>query len=83
MQILHEEHRPGRAREIGPETNESVKDLYATLQLDMIAVKGKKEGVRIFTILDDVSRCANGGSVEHHNTFLTYYRAQRWDDALK
>ena len=28
---------------IGPETNESVKDIYATLQLDMIAVKGKKK----------------------------------------
>ena len=28
---------------IGPETYESVKDSYATLKLDMIAVKGKKE----------------------------------------
>ena len=38
---------------IGPETNESVKDLYATLQLDMIAVKGKKEAVTIFTLAGD------------------------------
>ena len=35
---------------IGPETNESVKDSYATLQLDMIAVKGKKEAVTIYTL---------------------------------
>ena len=38
---------------IGPETYESVKDSYATLKLDMIAVKGKKEAVTIFTLLGD------------------------------
>ena len=53
------------------------------LSLDKIAVKGKKEGVRIYTILSDVGLASHGGSAKHHNTFLTLYRAQRWDDALK
>ena len=68
---------------LGQNTVKGIEEAFNFVELDKIAVKGKKEGVRIFTILDDVSRCANGGDVEHHNTFLTYYRAQRWDDALK
>jgi adenylate cyclase len=68
---------------LGQNTVKGIEGVFNFVELDKIAVKGKKEGVRIFTILDDVSRCANGGDVEHHNTFLTYYRAQRWDDALK
>ena len=37
---------------IGPETNESVKDTYATLQLDMIAVKGKKKLLQFLLFLE-------------------------------
>ena len=33
---------------IGQETNDAVKDTFATLQLDMLAVKRKKEAVSIF-----------------------------------
>jgi adenylate cyclase len=37
---------------IGPKTNEYVKTDFFTLPLDCLAVKGKKEGVNIFTVLD-------------------------------
>ena len=37
---------------IGPKTNEYVKEDFFTLPLDCLAVKGKKEGVNIFTVLD-------------------------------
>ena len=36
---------------IGPKTNEYVKTDFFTLPLDCLAVKGKKEGVNIFTVL--------------------------------
>ena len=36
---------------IGPKTNEYVKTDFFTLPLDCLAVKGKKEGVDIFTVL--------------------------------
>ena len=35
--------------------NDAVKDTFATLQLDMLAVKGKKEAVSIFCLLGDPS----------------------------
>ena len=38
---------------IGQETNEAVKNSFATLQLDMLAVKGKKEAVSIYCLLGD------------------------------
>jgi len=43
---------------IGPVTNEHVKDAYFTLPLDCLAVKGKREGVNIFTVLD-ANKAAN------------------------
>ena len=36
---------------IGEETNKVSEHLYATLELDLIAVKGKDEAVRIFTMM--------------------------------
>jgi adenylate cyclase len=68
---------------LGQNTIEGIEDVFNFVELDKIAVKGKKEGVRIYTILSDVGLASHGGSAKHHNTFLTLYRAQRWDDALK
>ena len=39
--------------------------------------------MRIFTILNDTGLASHGGSAEHHNTFLEYYRDRRWGDAIK
>ncbi len=71
---------------IGPETYESVKDSYATLKLDMIAVKGKKEAVTIFTLLGD-STFKNNSEFKNleimHKKILESYFNQKWEDCLK
>ena len=68
---------------IGEGTVKGIEDRFNFVELDKIAVKGKKEGVRIFTVLNDTSLCVNGGTVDHHNTFLSFYRKQYWNRALK
>ena len=69
---------------IGPLTNQQVKDEYFTLELDCIAVKGKTEGVNIYTVLEtDVNSMAEYLSArEHHDLMLDYYREQKWASAL-
>ena len=70
---------------IGPETNESVKETFATLQLDMIAVKGKKEAVTIFTLLGD-SEFKNTTEYKNlesrHKIILENYFSQKWEKCL-
>ena len=68
---------------IGEGTVKDIEHRFNFVELDKIAVKGKKEGVRIFTVLNNTSLCSNGGSVEHHNTFLSFYRKQHWNRAIK
>jgi adenylate cyclase len=65
---------------IGPLTNEYVKDAYFTLPLDCLAVKGKKDGVNIFTVLGENSRVPVGykNARNEHNTMMNAYRAQRF-----
>ncbi len=70
---------------IGQETNEAVKDSYATLQLDMLAVKGKKEAVSIFCLLGDPSFKETNDFKElenKHKKILEYYFNQKWKAAL-
>ena len=68
---------------LGQNTVKGIEEVFNFVELDKIAVKGKKEGVRIYTILNDTGLASHGGSTDHHETFLTCYRAQRWDEALK
>jgi adenylate cyclase len=70
---------------LGPVTAERLGDDYFTLELDCIAVKGKKEGVTIYTVF----RNPNAGSIpewimakEKHNEMLKLYRQQKWDKAV-
>jgi adenylate cyclase len=65
---------------IGPKTAEYVKNSYHVVELDCLAVKGKKEGVNIFTILDN----DNWQSIHamSHKDFLELYRAGNWDQAI-
>ena len=58
---------------IGALTAEQVKDEYDVVELDCIAVKGKKEGVKIFTL-------AKGNQM--HDNFLDYYYRGQWNKAL-
>ena len=70
---------------IGQETNDAVKKSYATLQLDMLAVKGKKEAVSIFCLLGDPNfkETKNFKDLESkHNKILDYYFNQKWAEAL-
>jgi adenylate cyclase len=70
---------------IGAKTNEQVRDEYFTLELDCIAVKGKKEGVNIFTVLEtDAGAMVDYLSTrEHHDLMLQCYREQKWASAIK
>jgi adenylate cyclase len=53
----------------------------ATLELDLIQVKGKTEPIRVFTVLGDPDLAESAGFKaleEHHRAMLENYRAQDW-----
>ena len=58
---------------IGPSTAELVRDEYAVTELDCIAVKGKQQGLKIYTI---------GCETEGHRQFLEFYYSGEWKKAL-
>ena len=69
---------------LGPKTAQLVKDEYFVLELDCIAVKGKKEGVTIYTVLgrnDEVNVAR--ADTQMHEAMLALYRQQKFDQAIK
>ena len=66
---------------LGSRTAELVRDEYPVVELDKIAVKGKKEGVNIFTVLQNSK--FNSQDQEIHDTMLSLYREQKFDSAIK
>jgi adenylate cyclase len=58
---------------LGALTAEQVKDEYPVVELDCIAVKGKKQGVKIYTIASDN---------ELHQHWLDYYYRGQWAKAI-
>jgi adenylate cyclase len=64
---------------LGPETANQVKGAYNVIELDCIAVKGKKEGVKIYTILNDAD-WANSHE-KTHIKFLSLYYEGDWNRA--
>lgn len=71
---------------ISESTEKRVSDIYFTIPLDCIAVKGKKVGVNIFTVFympDESVAVAWNNARDKHNGMLEYYRAQQWDDAIE
>jgi len=70
---------------LGTKTAEYVKDEFFTLELDCIAVKGKKEGVNIHTVLITDAGAMPGYLIarETHNAMLSEYRTQRFDAAIE
>jgi adenylate cyclase len=66
---------------LGSRTAELVRDEYPVVELDKIAVKGKKEGVNIFTVLQNSK--FNLQDQEIHDTMLSLYREQKFDSAIK
>jgi adenylate cyclase len=63
---------------LGPQTAEYVKDTYQVVELDLIAVKGKTEPARIFTVLERKDPAA----VIAHDRFLDAYRSGDWGRAM-
>jgi adenylate cyclase len=68
---------------IGPRTFEHVNNSYLCFELDCIAVKGKKEGVRIYTILEhELGVAEKPKIIAMHHGFLQNYRTQKWEEAI-
>jgi len=65
---------------IGPKTNEYVKTDFFTLPLDCLAVKGKKDGVDIFTVLntEGANKPEWNQAKINHVTMMNAYKAQRF-----
>ena len=57
---------------VGPLTAEQIKDEFQVVELDLIAVKGKTEPVKIFTVLSHM--CDDVKYWSRHSDFLNDYR---------
>jgi len=71
---------------LGSQTAEQIKDEYFVLELDCIAVKGKKLGVNVFTVLPTTDAGATAEWLmarEQHEAMMAAYRAQDWTAATK
>jgi adenylate cyclase len=68
---------------IGPKTNEYVKTEFFTLPLDCLAVKGKKDGVDIFTVLntEGADKPKWNQAKINHVTMMNAYKSQRFSVA--
>ena len=71
---------------LGPVTAERLDGEYFTIELDCIAVKGKKEGVTISTVFYNptAGKIVEWETARHkHNDMLATYRSQDWNKAVK
>jgi len=66
---------------IGPLTKKYIEMSYQCFELDCIAVKGKKEGVKIYTVLENKLRENGFEVIKIHEAFLINYRKQNWEEA--
>jgi adenylate cyclase len=62
---------------IGPKTAEYVREKYQVVELDLIAVKGKTEPVKVYTVLEKFDDKAEFA----HEKFLSAYRLGAWNRA--
>ena len=70
---------------LGPVTAERLGNTYFTVELDCIAVKGKTEGVTIYTVFYNPAEAdakAWNDARDYHNLMLAHYRKQEWDKAI-
>jgi len=71
---------------IGESTYAKVKHDFATLELDLIQVKGKLKAVRIYTVVGDRQMRDSDLFMkleELHQDMLMHYRLENWTDALQ
>jgi adenylate cyclase len=69
---------------LGSETVNQINGAYATLELDLIEVKGKTEAVDIYCLYGDAARAKSPEFLDHkktHDAMLTLFRQQKWDEA--
>ncbi len=68
------------------ENSAALSDMYPLLELDLIKVKGKKQAVRIFTLVGPPELKTQAAYIDlkrEHDAILAAYRAQKWDDAMR
>ena len=72
---------------IGEDTAKEIDDMFAVLELDKIAVKGKTEGVKIFTVLGEHKWWNKNSNyvweTQQHDKMLQLYRQKNFDLAAK
>ena len=70
---------------LGPKTAEQIEDEYFVLELDCIAVKGKTQGVNIFTVLGTKEELSQefDGARGVHELMIDCYRRREWELANK
>jgi len=71
---------------IGEDTYQIAKQNFATIELDLIAVKGKEEAVQIYALLGDEKQKEDASFqklCEQHETMLRTYRSQDWGGARR
>ena len=61
---------------LGKETIKYIEDKFKFIELDKIAVKGKKEGIEIYTVLDEPFNYIM------HDSFLKHYKNRDWMKAI-
>lgn len=68
---------------IGPVTAAQAADRFFLVKLDDIAVKGKKQGVEIFTVVDTQADAPKDYQIalQGHNLMLQAYSQQKWSSA--
>ena len=62
---------------LGEETTKLIGNKFKFIELDKIAVKGKKEGIKIYTVIDEKF------DYLQHDLFLKLYKERRWLEANK
>ena len=60
---------------IGEESIKHIENKFKFIELDKIAVKGKKEGKYVYTVIDNFNH-------NLHNAFLDFYKNRKWKEAL-
>jgi adenylate cyclase len=72
---------------IGEDTAKEIDDMFAVLELDKIAVKGKTEGVKIFTVLGEHKWWHENSNyvldTQQHDKMLQLYRQKNFKAASK
>jgi adenylate cyclase len=64
---------------VGPQTAELVRDVYQVVELDLIAVKGKTEPAKTYTVFETFDHLGE----KQHEKFLVLYREGNWEIAKK